>query len=211
MGRDRWSLSRWTNISASRQIRNMDSISTRVPDLGAYRAYLTVLARGQIPTSMQARLDASDVVQETLLEAYRKRDQYQGGDEPGKLASWLRQLLSCTLLDALRTQQRGQRDVRRELDLRQSLDESALGLEQLLIANDSSPSERIDRRSLVLRLSNAIEHLPELQRQAIVMRYCHQRSLDEIATQLQKTKPAVAGLLKRGLTALREHMVEGPG
>ena len=43
------------------------------------------------------------------------------------------------------------------------------------------------------------------------MRYCHQRSLDEIATQLQKTKPAVAGLLKRGLTALREHMVEGPG
>ena len=58
----------------------MDSAPSPMPDsnfpeLDAFRPYLTVLARGQIPVSMQARLDASDIVQETLLEAYRKRDQ----------------------------------------------------------------------------------------------------------------------------------------
>jgi RNA polymerase sigma-70 factor (ECF subfamily) len=142
-----------------------------LPDLDAYRSYLVVLARGRIPRSMQARLDASDIVQETLLEAHRKREQFAGGNEQGKLASWLRQLLSFNLMDAMRTQQRGRRDVRLELEMRKSLDESAIGLENLLVADDTSPSIRVDRHAQVLRLANAIETLPEHQQVAILMRY----------------------------------------
>lgn len=176
------------------------------PDLDAFRPYLTVLARGQIPVSMQARLDASDIVQETLLEAYRKRDQFQGGQEARQLAGWLRQLLSCNLIDAFRTQRRDQRDVRREQMLPHSVDESAMGLDALLIANDSSPSEAVDKRFRALEVARAIEQLPDQQRDAIMLRYFQKTTLEEIANHMQKSKPAVAGLLKRGLATLRERL-----
>ena len=186
----------------------MDTNSPQPPELNSFRHYLNVLARGQIPISMQARLDASDIVQETLLEAHRKIDQYRGSSEPRQLAVWLRQLLSCNLIDALRSQRREGRDVSREQAIPQSLDESAMGLEQLLIANDSTPSEIVHKRFRALEVANAIEELPEHQRDAIVSRYFHKATLDQIAVQMQKTKPAIAGLLKRGLESLRTRIGE---
>ena len=186
----------------------MASTPFALPELDAYRSYLIVLALGQISRSLQARLDASDIVQDTLLEAYRKRDQFEGGEDPRQLAGWLRQLLSCNLIDALRTQQREQRDVRREQALQQELDESALGLDQLLAADESSPSQKLEKRFREVRVANAIEALPVHQRDAIVMRYFQKLSLEDIATQLQKTRPAAAGLLKRGLATLRERLSE---
>ena len=186
----------------------MDSTPSSLPDLDSYRPYLKLLVRGQIPPSMQSRLDASDIVQETLLEAYRKRQQFQGDGNAGQLASWLRQLLSCNLIDAIRTQQRAQRDVRREQNLRQSLEESAQGLENMLIADDSSPSQKVDNQFQAIRLAAAIEQLPSTQRDAILLRYFQRASLEQIAEQLQTTKTAAAGLLKRGLTKLRERLQE---
>lgn len=186
----------------------MDPKPNILPKLDSYRAYLLVLARGQIPQSMQARLDASDIVQETLMEAHRKRDQFAGGDEPARLAGWLRQILSCNLVDAIRTQQRGRRDVRREQAIRNSLDESAMGLDQFVIAEDTSPSMKVDRHTQVLRIANAIERLPDQQRAAIELRYCSQSSLEEISIRLEKSKSAVAGLIKRGLATLRQQLAE---
>jgi RNA polymerase sigma-70 factor, ECF subfamily len=184
----------------------MDPEHSELPDLHSFRSYLTVLARGQIPATMQARLDASDIVQDTLLEAHRKREQYRGSSDPRQIASWLRQLLSYNLIDALRMQRRDVRDVRREQIIAQSLDESALGLDQLLIADDSSPSEIVHREFRALAVAQAIEELPEHQRDAVVLRYFHKASLEQIAEQMQKTKPAVAGLLKRGLDSLRDRL-----
>jgi len=186
----------------------MGSKLNSLPDLDAYRGYLLVLASGQIPQSIQARLDASDIVQDTLLEAHRKREQFEGGNDPRQLAGWLRELLSFNLIDAIRTQQRGRRDVRREQGMRISIDESAMGLEHLLVSDETSPSMRADRNAQVLRIANAIETLPEHQRAAILMRYCHQRTLEEVSLKLEKSKSAVAGLLKRGIATLREKLTE---
>ena len=186
----------------------MTTTPESLPEIDAFRSYLLILARGQIPQAMQARLDASDIVQDTLLEAHRKRAQFEGGNDPGQLAGWLRQLLSFNLIDAMRTQQRGRRDVRREHAMRNSIDESAVGLEHLLVADDTSPSMQVDRHAQILRIADAIETLPEHQRLAILMRYCQQRTLEEISVQLEKSKSAVAGLLKRGLAALREKLKE---
>lgn len=184
----------------------MDSDPSAIPDLEAFRPYLTVLARGQIPTSMQARLDASDIVQDTLLEAHRKREQYQGGDDPRQLACWLRQVLSYNLIDALRTQHRDQRDVRREQKIQLTLDESAKGLEHILVASDTSPSQQVENRFLAIQVAQAIEGLPEQQRDAILLRYFQKSSLQDIAEQMHKSTAAVAGLLKRGLARLREQL-----
>ena len=184
----------------------MDPKAANLIDFEAYRPYLLVLARGQIPASMRARLDASDIVQETLMEAYLKRDQYRGDSEPKQIGGWLRTILSGNLLDALRRHSRDARDVHRERAISQAIDESAQGLELILIADQSSPSEVVDKRFRGLLVAQSLQELPEQQREAIESRYIHGESLEAIATKMNKTKIAVAAIIKRALANLREHL-----
>ncbi len=177
--------------------------SNSSPEFESFRPYLKILVRGQIPVIMQSRLDASDIVQETLLEAHRKREQYKRFRRSSTDRGLAPSTADLQLLDALRAQQRNQRDVRREIALQQAIEESSLGLEQLLVADDTSPSQRFERNYSALRVARALEQLPEMQQQAIFLRYFQHVSLDDIAQQLEKTKPAVAGLIQRGLAALR--------
>ena len=79
--------------------------------LERFRTYLVLLAR--LHLADRPKLDASDVVQQTLLEAHRKRAQYRGATD-AELAGWLRRMLACELADALRGLGRAKRDVARE-------------------------------------------------------------------------------------------------
>ena len=175
--------------------------------LERFRPYLLLLARAQLAAQVQAKLDASDVVQQTLLEAHRKRDQFRG-EGPGQLLAWLRRLLACTLADALRGLGRARRDVARERSLEAALDQSSERLAAWLAAEQSSPSERADRNEQVLRLADALATLPEAQRQALVLRHCQGWTVAEISQHLGRSPTAVAGLLKRGARQLRKLLDE---
>ena len=170
-----------------------------------FRPYLLVLARGQIPTSLQGRIEASDVVQDTLLEAFRKQSDFRGSNVQ-TLAGWLRSLLNFNMIDAIRRHSRLSRDVAREIRAPRSVEESALGLESLLIADQSTPSHHFATEQRSIQLATAIEALPAAQRDAILMRYTQAMSIAEIAAAMDKTNVAVAGLLKRGLANLRESL-----
>src|SRR6516225_2026590 len=63
--------------------------SARGQMLELYRNYLTLLARYQIGRRLQGKVDPSDLVQETFLEAHRDFGQFRGGTEP-ELVGWLR-------------------------------------------------------------------------------------------------------------------------
>jgi RNA polymerase sigma-70 factor (ECF subfamily) len=171
--------------------------------LERFRQYLLLLARAQLGPQVRGKLDASDVVQQTLLEAHRKRAQFRG-DSPGQLLAWLRRLLACTLADTLRTLGRDKRDMARERSLEAALDESASRLAAWLAAEQSSPSEQADRNEQLARLADALTALPEPQREALVLRHCHGWAVAEISRHLGRTPMAVAGLLKRGSRQLRE-------
>lgn len=181
------------------------------PDSGLvlerFRDYLCLLARSQMDARLRSKLDPSDVVQQSLLEAHQARRQFRG-QGPAQQAAWLRQILARNLANALRDFGRAKRDLARERSLEAALDESAARLEAWVAAAEPSPSQQAMRGEQVLRLAAALAVLPEPQREAVVLRHCQGLSLADISRQLGRSPAAVAGLLHRGLKQLREQLTE---
>jgi RNA polymerase sigma-70 factor, ECF subfamily len=155
------------------------------PRLERFRNYLHILTRLQLGPRSSSKLDPSDIVQETLLHAYQKRDQFRGND------------------DAARAKWRQKRDIARETSLQAALDSSSDSLGAWLAAEQSTPSEQAMRHELAINLANALARLPQSQREALLLHYWQGCSLAEIAKRLNRTTDAVGGLLKRGLQQLR--------
>jgi RNA polymerase sigma-70 factor (ECF subfamily) len=175
------------------------------PAVEKFRTYLLLLARMQIGAKLRAKLDPSDVVQQTLLDAHGQLEQFRGRT-PAEMAGWLRRMLACNLADALRAFSRGKRDVARERSLEAALDASSVRIESWLQAEQSSPSQKAQRTEDLVRLAQALAELPEAQREAVVLHYWQGQTLAQVAAQLGRTTPAVAGLLQRGLKSLRTHL-----
>jgi RNA polymerase sigma-70 factor, ECF subfamily len=175
--------------------------------LERFRSYLLLLARMQVGDQLRGKLDPSDVVQQTLLDAHRKREQFRGHTS-AELAAWLRQMLACNLADSIRTLHRAKRDVDREQSLEAAVEECSIRIETWLVAEQSSPSQQAEAHEQAIRLADALASLPEAQREAVVLRHCQGWPLADISRHLGRTPAAVAGLLKRGLRQLRQHLQE---
>lgn len=181
----------------------MDNVQeSQAKELEQYRQYLLMLARAKLDPQLWAKLDASDIVQQTMFEAYEHRERFERRSE-GELLAWLRQILAHNLADALRTFRRAKRDVARERSVQQALDQSSVRVEAWLAAEQSSPSQQVARVEEALLLAQAMGELPESQREALVLRHWECRSLKEISQLMDRSPEAVAGLLKRGLKQLR--------
>jgi RNA polymerase sigma-70 factor (ECF subfamily) len=86
--------------------------------------------------------------------------------------------------------------------------ESMSRLERLLPGGHSTPSRQAVRQERLLLVARALAFLPEGQRQAVELHYLEERPLAEVADLLGTTRPAVAGLLHRGLKQLRQRLAE---
>ena len=180
----------------------MEAIAVSGPSrMERYRSYLMLLAETRLDRRLRGKLDPSDVVQQTLLNAHQAWTQFRGTSE-AELAAWLRQILVRTLLNSLRDFRRAKRDIFRERSLQEALEDSATRLEGWLTAEESTPSQRAVRSERLVQVAEAVCRLPEGQRQAVVLYYWQGCSLAEIAEGLGRSVPAVAGLLHRGLKQL---------
>jgi RNA polymerase sigma-70 factor (ECF subfamily) len=168
-----------------------------------YRDYLLLLVRLQLGSRLRAKMDASDVVQQAILHAHQRRAQFRGETEREWLA-WLRAILANALAAALRRFDTHGREAGRERSLEGELERSSSRLESLLVADQTSPSERAVRSEELLRLAHAISRLPEDQRQAVELHYLEGLAVADVAGQIGRTRPAAVGLLFRGLKRLRE-------
>ena len=176
--------------------------------LERYRHYLIMLARSQLDPRLRSKLDPSDVVQQTMLEAHQNEDQFRGRGEAERLA-WLRQILAHNLADALRGFRRAKRDIARERALQEALDKSSARVRAWLAAEQSSPSQQAERSERAVQLANALAALPEAQREALALQHWQGWSLAQIGEHMDKSPAAVAGLIKRGLKRLRILLSEG--
>jgi RNA polymerase sigma-70 factor (ECF subfamily) len=176
--------------------------------LERFREYLRVLARLQIEPRLQAKLDASDLVQQTLLKAHQAVEQFRG-TTAAEQAAWLRQILANTLANAIRDFGRAKRDVGLERSLETALADSSAKLEAWLVNKDPSPSQQAERNEQLLQLAEQLARLPEIQREVLLLRHCEGWSLAEIGAHLGRTRAAVASLLRRGLAQLRGHLQQG--
>lgn len=173
-----------------------------VPDLNQFRGYLHVLAQIELSPRLRAKVDPSDIVQQSLLEAHQGLAAFRGRSE-GELAAWLRMILSRNLLNTIRDFGAAKRDVRREQPMAVKIDQSSVRLENFLAAQLTSPSQKLLRGERAEQLAAALSELPDDQRQAVILKHFHERSLAEIAAEMDRSTMAVAGLLKRGLKKLR--------
>jgi RNA polymerase sigma-70 factor (ECF subfamily) len=178
--------------------------------LERFREYLRLLAGLQLAPRLRGKVDLSGVVQQTLLDAHRDADAPRVRTE-AQAAAWLRQILKNNLADEIRKHGSKKRDAHLERSLDAALEQSATRLEAWLAAEQSTPSQRVVRDEQVLRLVEAIATLPENQRRAVEMHHLQGQSLIAIAEELGTTKPAVAGLLHRGLQTLRGRLDDDSG
>src|SRR5262249_18123689 len=106
-----------------------------------YRECLRLLARLTLPRRLRGVLSASDLAQDTILKAHRKREQFRGQTEAA-YRGWLRAILANTLADAARVP---------EPDLLRTLEQSSAWLEVRVVVDDPSPSEPVARAGQLLR------------------------------------------------------------
>jgi RNA polymerase sigma-70 factor (ECF subfamily) len=189
----------------------MTSQANRLAEhLERYRSYLMLLVRLQLQPPLRGKVDLSGVVQQTLWEALQVLEKSPGSamEEPTAL---LRRLLANNLADEFRRQHALKRDAARQQSLEEALQESSVRLENMLAAPHSSPSQRAERNEDLLRLAAALEGLPAPQRTAVELHYLRGWTLPAIAEHLGRSRTAIAGLLQRGLMALRSTLGTSSG
>jgi RNA polymerase sigma-70 factor, ECF subfamily len=173
--------------------------------LERYRPFLLLKARREIGPKLAARSSPSDVVQETMMEATRAFEGFRGQSEP-EFSAWINQIHDRNMAEAARKHvHAAKRAVAKEQRMDQG-DASATISWWEPAADQSSPTQRLIRGERALRLARALEKLPEKQRRVVCLRHIEGWSLDKIAEELGRSAAATAGLVKRGLQALREDM-----
>src|SRR5262245_18778725 len=173
-----------------------------------YRNYLHLLAQGQMGRQLRAKCDASDLVQQTLLEAHRDFVGFQGQHE-GELLAWLRRILAHNLFNEARRYGALQRDAEREVSIDRvwaSVEDSSAALERCLAASGPSPSQIALRHEAAVRLADALARLPEDYQTVLLLRVFEELPAEEVARRMGRSAGAVRMLQMRALTILRQEM-----
>lgn len=174
------------------------------------RSYLGFAARAQVETWLKVKVDASDLVQQTMLEAHRDFERFHGGTEQEWLG-WLRRILSHNVHDYIR-QYRGtaKRDVGREVRFHHAVDTQTFGGVPEAVAPDETPSQQLARLDDELRVSMALADLPHDYQEVIVLRNLQRLPFNEVAERMGRSRPAVQMLWMRAIRKLQESLGETP-
>ena len=133
---------------------NMADDPPSLDPIEPYRDYLLMLARVQIGPKYRAKIDPEEIVNQTLFEAHRKREQFWGL-EHSERAACLKRMLSDNVKDAIKFLHRDKRDLDREQRLPiADWDQSCSRLFDITCGL-TSPSGKAIQHERELQLANA--------------------------------------------------------
>lgn len=147
-------------------------------------------------TEVQGRVDASDVVQLTWWSAFRAFPRFEGDIDA--FVGWLRNIHDRNLRDVVRDQRAAKRAIRLEVSPTAALPGAA--------GRITSPSQKLVRIEQQQQMEVCLALLPAAQKEALRLRYYDELPIADIVERMGRSETAVAGLLKRGLSTLRELM-----
>ncbi len=151
----------------------------------ALKALADELLRGEL----ERRIDASDLVQETLLKGAAQFQQFQGATD-NEFFAWLNQILQNNLIDAVRHHTSQKRDIRRETELFDSIP-----------AEGVSPSSILRGKEDQSRVVAALDVLREDQREVLLLRN-EGLTFEEIGQRWGRSADAIRMLWGRSILSL---------
>ena len=185
--------------------RGDDAARDRLFD--ACRSYVDLAARYHLQRRLRAKVDASDIVQQSLLEAHRGFDRF-AGESPGEWLAWLKRIVVHNAYDeAKRYRGTAKRDAGREVPLDGRGDAAEAWAFDPASA-EPSPSQHAVRWEEEVRLAAALEHLPEDHRDIILLRNLERLPFEEVAKRMGRSAGACRMLWMRAIAGLREHLGE---
>src|SRR5947209_7732516 len=179
--------------------------------LELYRNYLKLLARAQVDLHLRSRADASDLVQETFLDACGDFHQFRGSTE-AELMAWLKKILIYNVAKFIQRQVVAKkRDARRDVSLDRHLaaiNQSSAHFEAALASPASTPSVQASRRERAAIVADYLAQLPPAYREVILLRNLEGLAFADVARRMQRSSGAVRILWVRALDQLRK-LLEG--
>jgi RNA polymerase sigma-70 factor (ECF subfamily) len=148
--------------------------------------------------------DAEDLVQETLLRAWRKRESVEG---PATFRAWLYRIATNACLDALASPARVREIAAApapmaEITWLEPFPDRLLD-DRLL---DDPGAAAVERETIELAFLAAIQHLPPRQRAVLIMRDVLGWPAPQTAEMLEMSVASVKSALQRGRGTLRENL-----
>ena len=174
--------------------------------LDRHREAVRRMVQMRLDQAVARRVDASDVVQDVLLEASQRLSDYiRSPSMPFHL--WLRQLAKDRIIDMHRRHRAAQR---RSVDREQNMssfasdDQSAADLTALLRDAELTPAASALRKEMEERFVLALDQLDESDREIVIMRHFEHLGNGEVAEALGLSAPAAGMRYLRAIRRLRE-------
>jgi RNA polymerase sigma-70 factor (ECF subfamily) len=178
-----------------------------------YRDRLCRMVEMRLDTRLQARLDASDVVQDAYAEVTGRLEEYLR-DPKLPVFLWLRLVVGERLVKLHRHHLGTKmRDASREVSLyRGALPAaSSAALAAQLLGRHTSPSQAILRAERILRLQDALNTLDPVDREILSLRHFEELTAAETARVLEIEESAAAKRYFRALKRLKDALAALPG
>ncbi|MEM7235863.1 MAG: sigma-70 family RNA polymerase sigma factor [Planctomycetota bacterium] len=179
------------------------------PLLARHRAALRRMVQLRLDPALAARVDASDIVQDALIEANERLSEFVE-KRPMPFHLWIRRIALDRLIDAHRRHRTAKkRSVDRERKPEPAHNgESSIDLMARLSAGDMTPAAAAIRAELMRRAQAAFGELSDDDREMILMRHFECLSNREVAEALGLTDSAAAMRYMRAFRRLRSILGE---
>lgn len=200
-----------TEVLVSQAVRG-DSLALTTL-MGRYTDRLKRMVRLRMDHRLQGRVGASDIVQEALIEAARRLDDYQQ-NPPAGFFLWLRGLTADRLFNAHRMHLGTQkRDAAQEVSMyRRAMPEAhSVSLARQLLGDITSPTQALMRAETQLLVQEVLNRMDPIDREILVLKYFEQLTTSEAAAELGIKRSTAGKRYIAALKRLRQDLSAIPG